>query len=48
LLVGTPPIFLFNCGDIEDPENQNGNTSGNGGNQGGGSSHNDDDDIITD
>ena len=35
-------------GDIEDPENQNGNTSGNGGNQGGGSSHNDDDDIITD
>ena len=36
-------------GDIEDPENQNGNTSGNGGNQGGGgNSHNDDDDIITD
>ena len=36
-------------GDIEDPENQNGNQSGNGGNQGGGgNSHNDDDDIITD
>ena len=36
-------------GDIEDPENQNGNTNGNGGNQGGGgNSHNDDDDIITD
>ena len=36
-------------GTIEDPENQNGNQSGNGGNQGGGgNSHNDDDDIITD
>ena len=36
-------------GTVEDPENQNGNQSGNGGNQGGGgNSHNDDDDIITD
>ena len=37
-------------GDIEDPENQNGNTGGNGGNQGGGGNTrvDDDDDIITD